>query len=79
MGEKVVLAILENSDKLPFLDELVQNGAKRLESSVHQNRELKDGNEKLQHKIKQTKDLCQMCERELGRVSHLIKMKSAQL
>jgi hypothetical protein len=79
IGEKNLLKILEHSDQLLALDELVQERVKRIESSVDEKRDLIAKNKELQNKIEQSKNIIQQCQSKLGRLTDSIKTKSAQL
>ena len=79
IGEKNLLIILENSDKLLALDELVQDRVKTTESYVDKNRALIGKNKELQNKIEQSKNTVQQYKSKLGSLTDSIKIKSAQL
>ena len=79
IDEKGISKILQYSDQLLSLDELVQTRVKTIESSVDKNRDLIAKNKELQNKIEQSINIIQLYQSKLGRLTNSIKIKSAQL
>ena len=79
IDEKGISKILQYSDQLLSLDELVQTRVKTIDSSVDKNRDLIAKNKELQNKIEQSINTIQLYQSKLGRLTNSIKIKSAQL
>jgi DNA-binding CsgD family transcriptional regulator len=79
IGEKNLLIILEQSDNILALDDVVQDRVKTMESYVDKNRSLIAKNKELQNEIEQSKNTLQQCQSKIASLSDSIRIRSAHL